>query len=101
MEVTLEVSDELLKSIKETLRVTHSNLDDHLRESTIDGMAELQSLCGPLPFDGTTILGRKSIRLLKEYCLYSWNDLLSIFQKDHISDIISLQLYAVLHRGGE
>lgn len=95
MDYDLEVKPELLSQVKDTLRITHKQLDGNVTKIIEGGMAEIQSLTGPLTFGKKTPLSLKATSLLEQFCLYSWNDLLSEFHKDYRSNIISLQLYYV------
>lgn len=90
-----DVSDELLKLIKGTLRVTHSALDDDIKDTIKEGMVEVQSKVGPINFDGESATSIKAVGLLKTYCFYSHNNMAQDFSKDLESDILALQIHII------
>lgn len=94
-EFQTEVSNELLKLIKGTLRVTHNSLDDDIKGIITDGMVEIQSKVGPLNFDNETATSIKAVSLLKIYCFYSYNNMAQDFSTDTEKDILALQIHII------
>ncbi len=94
-EFQTEVSEELLKLIKGTLRVTHSALDADIKDTIKDGMVEVQSKVGPINFDGESSTSIKAVALLKIYCFYSHNNMSQDFSEDAKKDILALQMHII------
>lgn len=92
-DMNLEVTEELERTIKGVLRVTHDSLDSEITDIIKAGLAEIQSKVGPVSFDGDTVTSIKALNLLKVYCFYSWNDMAQEFSSDNERDIIALQMH--------
>lgn len=78
----------LLKQVKQRLNITWSYDDEQIDDMIKEGKVYLIDRVGDLDFEKDI----SAIRLLKEYCRYSWNGSASSFENDFKSDIINLQL---------
>lgn len=94
-----EKYDDLFKMIKKKLRVSFSEFDEDIKESIIEGIAEIEDKTGELDFlDSKKLSSIKGRKILKLYCQYSWNNTLQYFWEDHRADVISLQIRAAQER---
>ena len=92
-EYDLTVTDDLLKNIKKTLRITTKVYDDDIKETIQEGMAEIQTIVGLLDFSNDNdLVSIKAYSLLKTYCFYSWHDMKPVFKNDNKNDLLELQM---------
>lgn len=89
----------LFESIKKKLRVTFSQFDEEIKESILEGIAEIRERVGEIDFvDDKKNSSIKARKLLKLYCQYDWNNSLQYFWEDHHKDVLSLQICAAKER---
>lgn len=77
-----------IRSIKEHLRVTYDHLDSTITEMAEDGVADIESMCGPTDFVNAGL----GLSLLKDYCRYSWSNVPDLFEVNCHKKILRLQL---------
>ena len=80
--------DELLHIIKNRLNITWNYDDVEIRDLIDEGTSVIESFVGEIDF----LQNKKALRLLKEYCRYSWNGASNFFMHDYKSDILNLQI---------
>lgn len=80
--------DELLKLVKDSLRITYSHLDDDIKRLIEEGKEVISLTCGNTNFDQNGI----ERKLLVAYCRYSWNNVPQLFENDYRADLLKLQL---------
>lgn len=92
-------NEALVESLKRKLKITW---DEDISEMIEEGKSFIISKCGELDFenDDRQVIKNLSIRLLKEYCRFEWNDSSAYFETSYASEILNLQLINAQERMG-
>lgn len=84
----METEDALLKKIKAHLRITYDHLNESVTEMIDEGIADIESMCGPTDFSKPGL----ALSLLKDYCRYTWSNVPELFEVNCHKKILRLQL---------
>lgn len=89
---TIEVTEELLKEVKNHLNITFTEKDTSITNSIRFGMAMIISKVGYVEFDDESVVNLTAKDLLMNYCRYDQDGFRQEFERDYRSDILALQI---------
>lgn len=82
----MEVSDSLLKKLKDRMHISHNSEDSNLKELLSFSIADLQDKCGVFNVDEHD----RARELVIERTRYAYNDAIEFFDENFQSQITSL-----------
>lgn len=85
------VTDELLKTFKERMHIFHDGEDDNLKKLLSFSISYVRKF-GEFTINGAKEIDKLATELVIERTRYAYNDALEYFEKNFLSEIISLSL---------